>query len=180
MKRLFVYISVMFLIFQLSACSGDSEIAFVNQDYKTFSLAVPSDWRKITQENFANTIPEETVAVFLKKIEGDDFIQNANVIKESINTDASSLEYAKANIVLASKAIVDYRAISSEESEIGGISTVLHSFRARNSAIDPIRLYVQSYFVQDRVGYTVTCISKEDDMLQQNTCNDIIRSFLFK
>lgn len=183
MKRaLLIFISLILAI-QLTGCFGggdDDELAgVVRQKFKSFTVDIPSDWSKINSADFANTIPEETVAIFLKRTTGDDFIQNVNVVKESINTDASSLEYAKANLLLGSKAIVDYRATATEEVNVNGINTVQHNFRARNTTTDPLRNYTQTYFVKDRVGYTVTCIAKEDDILQQSLCDGIVKSFAF-
>ena len=117
--------------------------------------------------------------VFLKKVDGDDFIQNTNVVKESINTDATSLEYAKANMLLGSKAIVDYRSITTEQVQIQNTISVLHTFRARNSTTDPLRHYSQTYFARDKIAYTVTCISKDDDIVQQQSCAGIVTSFQF-
>ena len=98
----------------------------------------------------------------MKEQEGSDFIQNANVVKESLNTNASSLEYAKANILLGSKAITDYRRLLDEEAEVHGVKTVHHVFRARNSTTEPLLQYSQTYFSRDRVGYSVTCVSKDE------------------
>jgi len=147
------------------------------QVFQNFTLDISDDWRKVPQENFSNTIPNEAVAMLIKRVEGDDFIQNLNVVKESINTDALSLEYAKANILLGSKAIIDYRPLSTREVKIGDIETTLHLFRARNSGTDPIRHFVQAYFARDRIAYTVTCISKDDDTDQQAVCEQMVRSF---
>ncbi|MDP3975400.1 MAG: hypothetical protein Q8P95_00625 [bacterium] len=149
------------------------------QAFKSFSIDIPGSWRKIPQESFANTIPTETVAIFVRKVEGDDFIQNANVVVEAINTDASSLEYAKANILLGSKAIIDYRPLSTEEVVVGGVKTAFHLFRARSSGTDPLRHFSQSYFARDKMAYTVTCIAKEEDEPQQLACAGLVKSFQF-
>ncbi|MDP2690834.1 MAG: hypothetical protein Q8O95_00290 [bacterium] len=183
MKRSLLFPLVFLLGANLTACSGGgsgSEADLVRQQYQSFSVDIPSDWNKILQQDFANTIPPETVAIFLKRIQGDDFIQNVNVIKESLNTDATSLEYAKANILLGSKALVDYRAISSEEVNVNGVRTVLHLFHARNTTTDPLRNYSQTYFAKDKIGYTLTCVAKEEDQVQQLTCQNIVRSFLLQ
>lgn len=168
----------------LSACSGNGEEAgdsaeMIRQSFKTFSIAVPGDFRRINQGNFANTIPEDTVVIYLKDAGATDFIQNANVVKESLNTNASSLEYAKANILLGSKAVTDYRRVSSEEVEAHGVKTVFHVFRARNSTTEPLLQYSQTYFSRDRVGYTVTCVSQDDNPIQQASCEQIVKSFRF-
>jgi hypothetical protein len=171
---------VTFSILSLASCSGAEEtIGLLRQNLGTFSVDVPETWRRVNQENYGNTIPPETAVLYLNKIEGDDFIQNLNVVKESLNTDANSLEYAKANMLLGSKAIIDYRPVSREELMIGGISSVYHIFRARNLSTDPLRYYAQAYFVQDRIGYTVTCIAKDEDLVQQQTCEQVVKSFQF-
>ena len=179
-----VILSCFFLLSLLSGCSGSSggtetQAEMTRQTFKNFTLDVPGDWRKVSANNFANTLPQETTALFLKKVEGQDFIQNVNVISESINTDASSLEYAKANILLGSKALIEYRVLSQEEVTVHAVPTVLHLFRARNSATDPLRYFAQSYFSRDNLGYTVTCIAQEDNTVEQATCESIVKSFQF-
>lgn len=162
----------------LTSCSGGEQATpLLRQNLGAFSLDIPETWRRVNQENYGNTIPPETVVLYLNKIEGDDFIQNINVVKESLNTDANSLEYAKANMLLGSKAIIDYRPVSREEVTINSLPSVYHIFRARNLSTDPLRYYAQSYFVQDRVGYTITCIAKDEDLLQQQTCEQVVKSF---
>lgn len=167
----------------LTGCFGstgeETDTSLERQIFKNFSVDTPSTWRKISEENFANTIPNETVALFIKKIDGDDFIQNLNIVKESINTDASSLEYAKANILLGSKAIIDYRPINTEQTTIRESETVIHTFRARNSSTDPLRHFSQSFYARDRIAYTLTCISKDDDQAQQEACATAVSSFRF-
>ena len=183
MKKLPSFLLTLVTLSLLTACGSASSTpqSTAQQLYafKTFSLAVPDDWRKISKEDFSNTIPEETAAIFLKKIDGSDFIQNANVVKESLNTDATGLEYAKANLLLGSKAITDYRPSSSQEIDVGGIKTVLHLFQARSASAEPLLNYSQTYFAQDRLGYTVTCISKPDDAVQLQICDSIVKSFRF-
>lgn len=167
----------------LTGCFGGGseqiDVGSSIQTFQNFQIAVPSNWQKIFQEDFANTIPDETVALFLNRVEGSDFIQNVNVVKESLNTDASSLEYAKANILLGSRALVDYRPINTSESNINEVTTVIHTFRARNETTAPLRHYTQSYFSRNNLGYTVTCIALEDDISQQENCSNIIQSFQF-
>jgi hypothetical protein len=181
-KRFSLLVSVFVMVLFLSSCSGgdgDESAETTRQGFKTFSIAIPNDWRRINKENFANTIPEDTVVIYLKQVEGSDFIQNANVVKESLNTNASSLEYAKANLLLGSKAITDYRRISAEEAEVHGVKTVFHVFRARNSTTEPLLQYAQTYFARDRIGYSITCVSKDDDAVQQSSCEQIVKSFKF-
>jgi hypothetical protein len=182
MKRISSLLISLSLVFTLSACSDTEEPTqgeYLSQTFSDFSLNVPGNWRRVNSESFANTIPQGTQVIFMSNNQVNDFIQNVNVVQESLNTDATSLEYAKANMLLGSKAIIDYRPVSSEESEISGVRTVYHVFRARNVSTDPLRFYAQSYFSRDRVGYTVTCIALDEDLAQQQTCDSIIRSFSF-
>jgi hypothetical protein len=153
------------------------QAGLLQQSFKNFTISIPSDWRKIFSDDFANTLPEETVALFLNKLDGDDFIQNTNVVKESLNTDATSLEYAKANVLLGSKALVDYRSVSTEEAQLGDLETVIHIFRARNATTEALRHYTQGYFTRDKIGFTITCVAKDDDQIQQQNCDVIVRSF---
>lgn len=176
-----VSLIVLSCMFFLSACSTEGEAPIVDtvqQTFQNFNLHVPGNWRRINPENFANTIPTGTVVIFLGPSQAD-FYQNINIVQESLNTDATSLEYAKANMILGSKAIIDYRPVSTEEVEINGVRTVYHLFRARNVSTDPLRFYAQSYFARDRVGYTVTCIAQDEDIAQQQTCESVLRSFQF-
>jgi|CXWL01.1.fsa_nt_gi hypothetical protein len=181
MSKLRFIILSLCLTLLVSACGGSADpLQYLQQSFQTFSVDVPATWQKVPQENFANTVPEETVGLFLNKVAGDDFIQNVNIVKESLNTDATSLEYAKANMLLGSKAIVDYRPISSLETDVNGLKTVYHLFRARNASTDPLRYYAQTYFANNRLGYTVTCIAKDEDQIQQQTCETVVKSFRFQ
>ena len=183
MKRSVVLVVILITSVLTTGCfgggEGEADVGFSQQAFQNFTISVPENWRKIFSEDFANTVPEETVALFVNKVEGNDFIQNLNVIKESLNTDASSLEYAKANLLLGSKALVDYRPIATAEATVGEVSTVLHQFRARNATTEPLRHYTQSYFSRDRVGYTVTCIAEDEDAVQQQLCSTVVQSFRF-
>jgi len=182
MKRFASLVLSFSLLFILSACGETEEPSqgeLLQQSISGVSLNIPGNWRRINPESFANTIPEGTQVIFMSNNQLNDFIQNANIVQESLNTDATSLEYAKANMLLGSKAIIDYRPVSTEETDINGHRTVYHIFRARNVSTDPLRYYAQSYFARDRIGYTVTCIALDEDLVQQQTCNTIIRSFNF-
>lgn len=180
MKKLSPFLAVSFVLL-LSACSSEGEMTSVDmlqQSFQNFSINVPGNWRRINPDNFANTIPTGTSAIFIAPAQAD-FYQNANIVEESLNTDASSLEYAKANMILGSKAIIDYRPVSTEEIEANGVKTVYHVFRARNVSTDPLRFYAQSYFARDRVGYTLTCIAQDENIEQQQDCERILKSFQF-
>jgi hypothetical protein len=168
--------------FLLTSCGGNGETATVDslqQQFDDFSINVPGNWRRINPDSFANTIPNGTAVIFMSPSQGADFFQNVNVVQESLNTDATSLEYAKANMLLGSKAIIDYRPVSTEEVQIGTEKSVYHVFRARNVSTDPLRFYSQSYFARDRVGYTVTCIAQDEDLAQQQVCESVVKSFSF-
>jgi len=180
MKK-FIPCLVISLSLLLSACDGEGEtpsVESVQQSFQHFYINVPGNWRRINPENFANTIPTGTIVIFLGPSQAD-FYQNINIVQESLNTDATSLEYAKANMILGSKAIIDYRPVSTEEVDIAGVRTVYHVFRARNVSTDPLRFYAQSYFARDRVGYTVTCIAQDEDIAQQQICESVLKSFQF-
>lgn len=183
MKKHLIILAALIALPVLSACSDEGgaadAVGFLQQNFKEFSINIPENWRRINPDNFANTIPEGTMAIFLSPTTTADFIQNTNIVQESLNTDATSLEYAKANMLLGSKAIVDYRPVSGEEVEINNVKTVFHVFRARNVSTDPLRYYTQSYFVQDRVGYTVTCIAQDEEVAQQQSCETMVKSFGF-
>ncbi len=183
MKYFFFASTVILLAVTLSACrsSGPTQGSqnLTLQTFKSFSVQVPEDWRRVNKENFANTIPEETVVLFLKPVDSTGFISNANVVKESLNADVSSLEYAKANILLGSRAITDYRQVSNAEADVGAVKSVFHVFQARSSAAEPLLHYEQTYFAQDRIGYTVTCVAREDDAATQVQCESVVKSFRF-
>jgi hypothetical protein len=158
-----------------SAGSADLEM----RTFTSFEIGIPGDWSKIERERWANTIPEETVAVFAKKDESG-FIRNVNVLKERLGTDASSIEYAKANELLGSKALFDYRKVEGGEVEIGGERTVLHLFNARNSSTDRLHFFTQAYFMKDSSGYTVTCIAENGESEAVDQCDSVVRSFKFR
>ena len=180
MKKKIQFGSILTFSIILTGCFGGSGTESGGerslQTIEDISIQIPLQWNKILKEDFANTIPKETIAIFVNKTEESDFIQNVNIVKESLNTDASSIEYAKANIILGSKALVDYRNIGSEEIELSNKKTVLHSFRARSSTTEPMRFYEQSYLSNNNIGYTITCISEDENTDQQTVCSEIIKS----
>jgi hypothetical protein len=188
-RRLFISFFIIFLLVSgLSGCSrgssSDSSVLVVegltDKEFQTFTVSAPEGWNLISKDQWANTIPDGTVAVFGKKLKSG-FIRNLNVVKEVMNTDASSLEYAKANILLGSRALMDYRHLKSEERVIGGQNTSFHQFLARNSSTDRLHHFTQAYFMQDSVGYTVTCIAvDEGDVNGIATCEGVVMSFRLK
>lgn len=179
MKKFSFLVATLLLLTACSTGSSSSstETPVTRQSFKSFTIDIPDTFRKVNKEDFANTIPDQTVALFVERNPVGDFIQNVNVVKESLNTDASSLEYAKANVLLGTKTIAQYRLLSQEEVTINGIKTVLHLFQARNTPSEPYRQYYQAYFAQDRVGYTATCIAKDDDTVSQGKCTTMLKSF---
>lgn len=177
MKKI-VLLSAVALFF-VAGCSredGGVQVGLVERTFTTFSIGIPGGWTKVEKEHWANTVPEETVAVFLFQQENG-FIRNANVFKEQLNSTATSIEYAKANVLLGSKALFDYRRVSAEEEEIGGERTVVHEFEARNSSIDRSHRFTQAYFMKEGVGYTVTCIAEGAESDGVVECGSVVRSF---
>ena len=174
-----IFVTTLLGLALVSGCSRSvvsTDPNFVQRTFTTFEIGVPGDWSKVEKEDWANTVPNETVAVFVFREESG-FIRNLNVYKEQLNSTASSIEYAKANVLLGSKALFDYGRVSAEEEEIGGERTVFHVFEARNSALDKVHLFTQAYFMKDGAGYTVTCIAQDKASDAVAQCAAVVRSF---
>ncbi len=150
------------------------------QEFSTFIVDVPPAWNRIDKSKLSTSIPKGTVVVYASELENG-FIKNMNILKETLNTEATSKEYARANIALAKQTLPEYRETIVEEVDIKGIKTLLHLFQARNSITDDLIHFTQGYFVKDEVGYTVTCVVPEEALEdERNLCRKAVTSFQLK
>ena len=150
------------------------------QEFSTFVVQVPPGWNSVDKSKLSTSIPKGTVVVYASGLE-DGFIKNMNILKETLNTEATSKEYAEANITLAKQTLPDYRQTAVEEIDIAGLKTILHTFQARNNVTDSLIHFTQSYFVKDEVGYTVTCVMPEDALeADRSICREAVMSFGLK
>jgi hypothetical protein len=180
MKKSSLFALVITLSFTVTGCFSKSSTVsgsdLVDRTFSTFVVGVPGGWQKIEKEQWANTIPADTAAIFAFKQENG-FIRNLNVVKEGLNADATSIEYAKANVLLGSKALFDYRPLGKEELEVAGERTIFHTFLARNSSTEKAHHFSQLYFMKDGKGYTVTCIAEDASSDGVGQCEDVVMSF---
>jgi len=176
-------VMIVVVLTSLSGCLGFGEdetaSGFSLKKFSTFQVEVPKDWRNIDKKEFSSIVPEETVAVFASSAR-DGFIKNLNILKENINTEASSNSYAKANILIGGKSLIDYAKIEEEHINIGGEDTVLHVFRARNSSTDKLLNFIQTYLTRGKIGYTITCVLPENASDEEiPVCKKAVSSFNF-
>ena len=150
------------------------------QEFSTFVVQVPPAWNRVDKSKLSTSIPKGTVVVYASELENG-FVKNMNILKETLNTEATSKEYARANVNLAKQALPEYRETSIEEVDIKGVKTLLHKFQARNSATDDLIHFAQGYFVKDEVGYTVTCVVPEGALeAERALCGEVVMSFQLK
>lgn len=177
-----------FLFVFLTGCFGgdvtDDQVqvaaGWQRQEFSTFVVQVPPGWNRVDKSKLSTSIPAGTVVVYATELESG-FIKNMNVVKETLNTDATPKEYARANITLAKQTLPQYNVVSEEEVDIYGQKTLLHVFQARNAVTDNLIYFTQGYFAKDKTGYTVTCVmpdgASKDNM---DMCRKVVLSFELK
>lgn len=167
----------------LTGCFGTEPQAtesWQHQEFSSFTLDVPPHWARVDKSKLSTAVPETVVALYVgEKVKGE--TKSLNVAKETLNTQATSYDYARANVALIERTLLDYRSGVKEDREINGQKTIFHTYLARNSISDNLLFFVQAYFSKDSTGYLVTC-GVPDDALDSDkaTCEQAIMSFRLK
>jgi hypothetical protein len=182
-------LSLFILSILVTGCFGGGDYAdtgsgamagWQRQEFSTFIVQVPPAWQRVDKSKLASSIPKNTVVVYASELEKG-FVKNMNILKEALNTEATPKEYARANVTLAKRSLPDYTELSSEEIDIHGQQTLLHTFQARNNVTDNLIHFTQGYFVKDSVGYTVTCVMPHDALQDDIAlCRSAVTSFELK
>lgn len=157
MRRFLLLCSTVVLCAGCGSSGSSSKVACDQQFWNgTVAVCLPTGWKVIDQATLsAKQVPEETVVAFQYTTPHAGQLDTVTVVRESLNAESTTTEYADAN-VLAVSTLPDYKLIDKQTITIDGASSVLHVFSARLNPSEPIRRYYQSYAALDRTGYTFT------------------------
>lgn len=168
MKKLFISSIVISTSILLSGCFGTDDAGSIpapddtSNETKTytsseFSIKFPASWDVIDPKDFTSEIPPETVVALRNNIKNDTYTANINIVKNSLQTSKSSLDYAKEILNRQKTGLLDYKETKREIVKIivsgQPQETYYTEFEARLNQTDPIIKFVQTYAVKDRAGY---------------------------
>lgn len=177
MKYTFFSIALSFLLF-LSGCGEDIKpTATLPQQFTNdeFSINYPANWEVETQKRVGSP---DTVAVILseknpKKV----FSSNINVTTESVPFDATSLEYAEANIDIAPNRISGFSLTGSGSVSISGEKTLLIGFEAIDESSSARLKFYQSFLTKKGKGYVITGATQIGSPKTENLLKEVILSW---
>lgn len=147
-----------------------------------FSFAFPSSWDVIEPKDFTSDIPRETQVVVRNNIKNDTFTANINIVKNDLQTDKSSLDYAKEILNRQKTGLLDYKETKREliKLPIGGQDqeTYYVEFDARLNATDPVTRFIQTYAVKDRAGFIMMAsYSQQENTTVIDQLQKMVKSF---
>jgi hypothetical protein len=147
-----------------------------------FSFVFPGSWDVIEPKDFTSDIPRETQVVIRNNIKNDTFTANINIVKNDLQTDKSSLDYAKEILNRQKTGLLDYKETKREliKLPIGGQDqeTYYVEFDARLNATDPITRFIQTYAVKDRGGFIMMAsYSQQESTTVIDQLQKMVRSF---
>jgi hypothetical protein len=180
-KKLLITILISSTIL-LSGCFGSEEGGGgtiptpenISNDTKTYtsnelSLQFPASWDLIDPKDFSSAIPPETEVALRNNIKNDTYTANINIVKNPLQTDKTSLDYAKEVLNRQRTGMLDYKETKREIINVivGGQKheTYYTEFEARLNQTDPVIKFVQTYAVKDKAGF----IAMGAYSLQENT-----------
>ncbi len=147
-----------------------------------FSFNFPEKWDLIEPKDFTSEIPQETQVVVRNNIKNETFTANVNIVRNPLQENQSSLDYAKAILNRQQTGLLDYTETKRElvNINIGGKQeeTYYIEFNARLNATDPINKFAQSFGVKDKNGYIILAsYSPEESSYNVEQLKKIIQSF---
>ena len=86
----------------------------------------------------------------------DGFFINVNVIKEELASEVSPIDYARANINLATQNLTDYEKVQEAQVDLGGIPGMIHIYTARLNPTEKLIRFIQLYTTKGKDAYIVT------------------------
>lgn len=163
--------------------SPDSTITTYQTD--EFTLEIPKEWQIITTNDFTSDIPPETLLIFRNNVKNETFTANVNIVKRSLQSTETSLDFAKRAINRQSSGLSGYKETKRETSKmtIGEQTddTFLLYFQASKTTADPLIQYIQTYATNGTAAFIVTGAFSPNE--QQNTVQiieNIVKSFRLK
>lgn len=143
----------------LSACGNDNGASTASlklYEGNEFKIQVNPDWKIITPTEFYADVPKETAVAFTAPESFDGFFMNVTVVREDLKQTIGAMDYARANINLASQTLTDYEKIQEAKVDLNGTPTLVHIFQARLNPTEKLVRFVQLYATQGSFGYVVT------------------------
>lgn len=144
-----------------------------------FSFTFPGDWDVIEAKDFTTDIPRESQVVVRNNLKNDNFTANLNVVKNDLQTNTSSLDYAQSILNRQKSGLLDYRETKREIIKItaGGQDTETYytEFQARLNQTDPVTNFIQTYAVKDKSGFIImgSYAPQENTLVIQKLANSV-------
>jgi len=173
--------------FNFGSDNPDTGTTGESKTYETteYALEIPKDWEVISKDKFTSEVPNDSQIVFRNNIKSDAFTANTVIVKRTVNSNESSLEFAKKALNNESSSLTDYKETRREtySLKIGDQTedTYIAYFEAKKSASEPLTKYIQTYGVRGTSGFIVTgAFSPEEEQNTVQKVENIIKSFRLK
>jgi len=142
----------------LGGCSSKEDVSVSLKTYEggLFTININPNWKIITESDFYPEVPQETIVAFTTPEAYDGFFINVNVVKENMNSNVSSIDYARANINLAAQNLTDYEKVQEAQVDLNGTPGMVHIFQARLNPTEKLIRFIQLYTTKNKTGYIVT------------------------
>lgn len=131
----------------------------VTYNNNQFSISYPGNWDLIEPKDFTSDIPKETQVVVRNNIKNETFTANVDVVKNDLQVDETSLDYAKEILNRQKTGLLDYKETKRDLNTISaggqGQETYYVEFDARLNATDPVTRFIQTYAVKNKQGYII-------------------------
>ena len=160
--------------------TADAQSISYNNNQFTFSY--PGSWDLIEPKDFTSDVPKETQVVVRNNIKNETFTATVTVVKNPLQLDESSLDYAKEVLNRQKTGLLDYKETKREIINVsaGGQSqeTYYVEFDARLNATDPVTRWIQTYAVKDKQGYIIMAgYSGQENSPVIEQLQKVVRSF---
>lgn len=179
--------------FSLTACinlGGGSSTKTDDTRNKTyenseFSIVIPKDWEIIEKKDFTSDVPDVTMVVFRNNVKNDTFTANVNIVRNSLQENTNTSEYAKMVYNRQKSGLYDFNELKREDIKlkIGSKeepSTFL-SFQAKKATDQLDVKYLQTYLAKNNFAYIVTgAVSPKENDVTVQTIESIVKSFQLK
>lgn len=157
-KKTLAVLTILLFSSFLHGCGSESAPAENLKVYEggVFTININPEWKIITQSDFYAEIPKETIVAFTTPEAYDGFFINVNVVKEDLQSELSSIDYARANINLAEQNLTDYEKVQEAQVDLGGTPAMVHIYQARLNPTEKLIRFIQLYATKGKDAYIVT------------------------
>lgn len=157
-KKSLAVLTIIMFTAVLSSCGGSTDPGSGLQTYEggLYTINIDPTWKIITKSEFYPEVPKETLVAFTTPEAYDGFFINVNVIKEDMASEVSSIDYARANINLASQNLTDYEKVQEAQVDLGGVPGMVHIYTARLNPTEKLIRFIQLYATKGKEAYIVT------------------------